>query len=379
MAKGPKFVEDELQAALDAFATAGTKDGAARLINVPVTTLRRRVEEAQRRGLAPNATIAVQPPTEGYRVKGTSTLIDTETGKTKLQWIKTTEDQVRQELAQKAAIEELCKGLQPWQPIKTPRIAEADLLTLYTMTDCHVGMLAWDKETGADWDLVIAERVLTNTLLRMIDAAPASAIGILNQLGDFLHFDSLVPMTPTNHHVLDADSRYQKVVQVAVRILERVIEAMLKKHETVQVYMMEGNHDPAGSVWLRIMFARLFANNPRITIGQSPNPYVAYQHGNTFLGFYHGHLAKKVSLAEIFAAQYRQMWGQCEYCYIHTGHLHNAEETERPGVKLIQHPTLAAPDAYAARYGFLSKRQATAMTYHRETGEYARQIFVPVD
>jgi hypothetical protein len=254
---------------------------------------------------------------------------------------------------------------------------DADLATLYTMTDCHVGMLAWDKETGADWDLDLAERCLVNTLLEMIAAAPASKIGILNQLGDFLHFDSLAPMTPTHGHILDADSRYQKVVMVAVRILRRVIAAMLAKHEEVRVYLIEGNHDPAGSVWLRVMFAHLYEQDPRVTVNLSPNPYVAYKHGKTLIGFHHGHLAKMDSLPLVFATQYAKEWGETEYRYVHVGHKHHVDEKEYPGIKIIQHPTLAAPDAYAARGGWLSKRQATSVTYHRKYGEVARGIFVP--
>lgn len=245
------------------------------------------------------------------------------------------------------------------------------------MTDCHVGMLAWDKETGADWDLDIAERTLTDTLLQMIAAAPASAVGILNQLGDFLHFDSLTPETPAHRHVLDADSRYQKVVMVAVRIIRRVVTAMLEKHASVHMEIKEGNHDPAGSVWMRVMFAALYANEPRVSINMSPNPYSIYVHGKTLLGFYHGHLAKLPNLPQLFAAQFRREWGASSHLYIHTGHKHHVDEKEYPGCNVIQHPTLAAPDAFAARGGWLSKRQATSMTYHKEKGEHARGIFIP--
>jgi hypothetical protein len=141
--------------------------------------------------------------------------------------------------------------------------------------------------------------------------------------------------------------------------------------------MKEGNHDPAASVWLRVMLKQLYEKNVRVEIDTSPNPYTVYEHGKTLLGFYHGHLAKLTSLGELFAAQFRPQWGRCEYVYIHTGHKHHVKEEERSGCKIVQHPTLAAPDAYAARGGWLSKRQATSMTYHRERGEVARGIFIP--
>jgi hypothetical protein len=314
--------------------------------------------------------------TPGHLVSGMSVMTDAQ-DRVRLKWQKIDVPAVERQSLQEAVLAALNERIVPTPPVEAPMYLDADLATLYTMTDCHVGMLAWDKETGADWDLDLAERCLVNTLLEMIAAAPASKVGILNQLGDFLHFDSLAPMTPTHGHVLDADSRYQKVVMVAVRILRRVIAAMLAKHEEVYVYMMEGNHDPAGSVWLRIMFAHLYENEPRVHVNLSPNPYAMYEHGKVMLGFYHGHLAKISDVDRVFSDQFREAWGRCPYVYIHTGHKHHVEEKEKCGAKVIQHPTLAAPDAYASRGGWLSKRQATSMTYHKVRGEVARGIFIP--
>lgn len=313
----------------------------------------------------------------GYYVKGTSTLYDAETGEKKIQWVKTSADEEARFKAQETAFKALSETLKPLEPIKAPNGTDAHLCNLYTLTDCHVGMLAWKRETGEPWDLKIAEDTLTTTFLKMIEAAPAARFGIVNQLGDFLHTDGLLPVTPTSHHVLDTDSRYQKVVEVAVRILRRIVAAALAKHEIVHIYMHEGNHDPSGSIWLRVMFAALYANEPRVTVEQSPLPFVAYRHGKTMLCFHHGHMAKNTSLPLLFAARFPEMWGLTTKRYIHTGHRHHVEEKEHPGVKVVQHPTLSAADAYAARGGWLSERQATSMTYHDIYGEFARGIFVP--
>lgn len=372
---------EDLQQAIDAVHAHGNLAAAARILSIPRSTLRDRVLNAERAGMVAGVQgfvggVQAAAP-EGYMLKGTSTLYDGD-GVIRQQWIKTQPELEKLRLMQEAAWNVLSKTLAPIGKIKGPKITNADLATLYTMTDCHVGMLAWDKEAGEDWDLKIAEDCLCTTFIQMIDAAPASAVGIVNQLGDFLHFDSLRPETPTNHHILDADSRYQKVVEVAVRILRRVIEHALIKHKHVQVFMHEGNHDPAGSVWLRIMFAQLYGDNPRVTVEKSPNPYVAYQHGETLLGFHHGHLSRGLKgLPLLFAAKYPKEWGTTKYRYIHTGHLHHTDEKEHPGIKVIQHPTLAANDAYGARAGFLSLRQATSMTYHKTRGETARGIFIP--
>lgn len=378
--KGVANSPEELQSAVDAFAAHGNKSAGARALGIPMKTFRDRLERAQRLKYEPKVQrlLAAEnaAPPEGYKLKGTSTLYDGD-GVARMQWVKTDASLALLQEMQRAALKGMCAQLPILPRIKGPKTADELLCSLYTITDCHVGMLAWSRETGEPWDLVIAEKCLTETFLRMIEAAPASAVGIVNQLGDFLHFDSMTPMTPTNHHILDADSRYQKVVEVAVRILRRIIEAALAKHPKVQVYMHEGNHDPAGSVWLRVMMAQLYEKNPRVEVCQSPNVYCAYQHGQTMLGFHHGHMVKLTQLPLIFAEQFAETWGHTKFRYIHTGHKHHVEEKEHPGVKVIQHPTLAAPDAYAARGGWLSKRQATSMTYHAERGEVARGIFIP--
>jgi hypothetical protein len=378
---GNHRLSDEIcQQAVDAVTAHGSREAASRILGIPRNTFVARYNSAVRQGFKPTVQrlISIEPAAapEGYKIKGTSTYYNSE-GIASGQWVKTDAKLEELQRIQRAALAVMCEDLKPIKKIATPKQQDADLATLYTLTDCHVGMLAWDKETGADWDLKIAEDCLSQTLMRMIDAAPSSAIGIVNQLGDFLHFDSLQPLTPTNHHVLDADSRFQKMVEVAVRILRRIIEHALTKHQKVHVQLKEGNHDPAGSVWMRVMFSQLYEKNPRVEIDMSPNPYTVYEHGSTLLGFYHGHLAKLTSLGELFSAQFREQWGRCPYVYIHTGHKHHVKEEERSGCKIVQHPTLAAPDAYAARGGWLSKRQATSMTYSKKTGEVARGIFVP--
>lgn len=375
-----QYGKPDLQQAIDVFTAHGSVSAGARALGIHRSTFHSRLNEARRKGLTPQVQrlISAEPAAapEGYRLRGTSTLFG-EDGTAKLQWVKTQADQDAIERMQKAAWTALAATLPPLERIARPRTVNAALANLYTITDAHVGALAWDRETGADWDLTIAERVLTETVIHMIDSAPAAAVGIVNQLGDYLHFDSLQPMTPTHHFVLDADSRYQKVVEVAVRILRRVIERALSKHAQVMVYMHEGNHDPAGSVWLRIMFAQLYGNNPRVAVEKSPNPYVAYQHGLNFIGFHHGHLSKKEKLPLLFAAKYPEMWGATKYRVIHCGHLHNVVEQEHAGINVVQHATLAAPDAYAARSGYLSKRQIVSHTYHKAHGEISRGIFVP--
>lgn len=311
-----------------------------------------------------------------YVKKGVSTLFDAE-GNQVAQWVKTSLDKDKYAVMIRAAAAALSEDIPRIDPVPAPRGTDDDLCNQYTLTDSHVGMLAWKRETGADWDLGIAEDVLFNCFREMMLAAPMARVGIVCQLGDWLHFDSLTSVTPTSGHVLDADSRFPKVVKIAVRILRRVVDLALTRHDRVHVIDAEGNHDPASSVWLRVLFEALYENEPRVTVETSPLPYYVYQHGETMLGFHHGHMSKKERLPLLFAAKFPTIWGSTTKRYIHTGHYHHVDEKEHPGVKVIQHPTLAAPDAYAARGGWLSEREATALTYHKKFGLVARNTVTP--
>ncbi len=305
---------------------------------------------------------------------GTSTLYN-QKGEVVLQWVKEKPDHSKD--AMLAAIDELSGPVRRVKPTLPPKHTDENLCNLYTLTDCHVGMMAWAKESGEDWDLSIAEQTLVSAAAYLISNSPKAQVGFLNQLGDWLHFDSLAAITPTGGHILDADSRYPKVVRVATNILRQIVDLMLKRHEKVVVLMAEGNHDIASSVWLRHLFALLYENEPRVEVIDSELPYYAYQHGSTMLAFHHGHLKKNVQLPLTFAAQFPSMWGNTTKRYCHTGHMHHAEEKEHSGMKLVQHATIAARDAYAARYGFISERQMASITYHAEFGEVARNVVTP--
>lgn len=269
----------------------------------------------------------------------------------------------------RAAADEMARDLPRTAPIIPPMLADDDTCTLYTLTDAHIGALAWHREGGADWDLAIAERTIIGCFEEAIRSAPASGVGILNQLGDLLHYDGMAAVTPTSGHVLDADGRFTKMVEVAVRILRRIVASMLAKHKHVHLILAEGNHDIASSVWLRTMFKALYENEPRITVDDSALPYYAYEFGNVSLFFHHSHLRKFADFGRLIPAQFPEIWGRTKKRYAHTGNLHHERSKDDAGLVIIQHPTLAARDAYAARGMWHALRAMTATTYHRRLGK----------
>jgi hypothetical protein len=340
-------------------------------ISQTVRTLRDRAAKA---GVGPHYLADPIPP--GYKVKGTSTYYGPD-GIPRGQWVKTREDAQAQLEAMQEAVQALCEDVPRLAPVKPPAHSLSTLLNVYTMTDCHIGMMAWRAEGGEDWDLKIAERTLSGCFDAMVRQAPAAQTCVIAQLGDWLHYDSLESITPTGKNLLDSDGRFAKMVEVSVRVLRGLVSAALEKHENVILLCAEGNHDLASSVWLRTMFAALYEKESRVHVIRSECPYYAYQHGETMLVWHHGHLKKPDALPLLAATQFPVIWGNTRKRYGHLGDKHHLDEKEHSGMIVRQHPTLAARDAYASRHGWHALRAATGITYHNVHGEVARNTVYP--
>jgi hypothetical protein len=207
--------------------------------------------------------------------------------------------------------------------------------------------------------------------------APDSGLGVLVLLGDLLHFDGPDPVTPAHRHPLDSAGRQRTMLRVVVRAVRRVVQHLLTKHERVLIVVVEGNHDTAGTPWLQEILQTHYEDDPRVEVSDNDLPYYAFRFGVNFLGFHHGHKRQKQKLPALFAAMFRALWGQTTKGYIHTGHYHELDEKEHPGTKVMQHPTLAAPDSHALRGGWISEREMSAIHYHADFGQVGRDVVTP--
>jgi len=354
---------------------------AASMLNITRGALRDRLKavekNAAKRGYSPENDWS-HPVPDGHKIKGVSTFYD-EDGKPIRQWVKSQTDEERQFEILVERLENATKNLPKFKPTKPPASADQNLLSLLTITDFHLGMYAWEDETGDDWDVEIAQSVFLNSIHDMIQASPKSGTAVLCQLGDFLHWDGILSVTPSSGHILDADTRYGKLVELSMLVMAQAITMMLKKFDKVVVISAEGNHDISGSIWLRKYIKHRFANEPRLEVIDNEFPYYAYLHGETMLAFHHGHKMKLAQLHKLFASEprFREMWGKANYTYIHTGHYHHERVIEDGGAIAEMHPTLSGRDAYAARGGWVSRRGAKIITYDKFDGEVARVTVRP--
>lgn len=356
---------------------------ASQALNVPKSTLQDRVKR-EKNGLpdGPMRTKEASNPSsvvpDGYRIKGTSTMYDAD-GVPRMQWVKTQIDPAVFEAAMVAMREEFSSSLTRARPCMTPPgETDSDLLTTYILTDYHLGMLAWGEEAGADWDIKIAEDMMEKYFRYAAKMSPSSDMAILANIGDFLHFDGMLPVTPTSKHVLDADTRFQKLIRVAIRSMRLAVSILLEKHKHVRILHATGNHDESSAAWLRECFSVFYENDPRVTVDTRPDPYYCFEFGKTSLFFHHGHKRKVGNIETVFAGKFREVYGRTKYSYGHMGHLHSIEAKEGNMMVIEQHRTLAAADAYSSSGGWLSGRSSCAITYSRNYGESTR-VIVPME
>lgn len=398
------FTDEELAQTVGAYkANDSNQRATAQQLGLARSTLQNRLRRAAERGL-----LGTEPVLPGFAIKsisskeadgswvrqgraageifeapethvlGKMTVQRDPDGRVVQDWVRYSPDAQAQAAAMKAAAAGIADTLPRALPVAAPVHAIDTLLNLYVLTDAHLGALAWSEETGSgDWDLAIAERVINDWFAAAVDLAPPSGTAILAQLGDLLHWDGFESVTPTNRHVLDGDSRFDKMVRVAIRLIRKIVARLLAKHAHVHLVMADANHDPASGSWLRGWLAAHYEDEPRITVDDSAGTYYAYQHGDVSLFLHHGHRRKIGDVDSVFAGRYREIYGATKYSFAHLGHLHSDELKTTNLMKVERHETLAAPDAYAANGGWLSGRSAKVITYSSSHGEVARLTLTP--
>lgn len=348
----------------------------------------RNVEKALRR-IRTNAVARGYEPEAGRNspqalpVAGTSTLYrkaedgsDTQV----LRWEKTSASLDAQKEHLREVVEAMAEDIKPIAPTAPPdgkvELSD-DLLNLHVITDTHIGMFANDSEGGESWNSEKAEAFLARWLAVSIWRAPPARRGVLLCLGDILHTDGLMPVTPASGHVLDADLRYGDMVRMAIRTVRRGVEEMLKRYIQVDMVIVGGNHDPGGSIWLRELFILLYADEPRINVLNDQGEYAAIEHGGTALFFHHGHRKTPNKIDVTFTSMFREIYGRATNCYGHVGHRHSKVLIEGDLMSITQHDNIVPTDAYAAQSGYRSTRSAEVITYSKRFGEVGSQRSTP--
>ena len=371
-----KHSDDEVIAALRKH--GGSVRATSVELGVARSSLQQRIKTLAKKGYSPQHDMTHAVP-DGYKVKGVSTLYR-EDGTVAAQWVKSTADEERRKAIIEESFAAMMRDLKPLPPRKENRKDyRDDLLAAYPWGDPHVGMRAWAKECGADWDLAIAQNVHRIVVDDLVSRSQPAEQALLVNLGDLLHYDSMMPMTARSGNMLDADGRYNKMIRVATDVMVQFVESALTSHKRVHVISAIGNHDETGAQWMALLLEQKYAKDRRVTVDTSPSVFNYYRWEQNFIGVHHGHTVKKIdALPGIMATDRPKDWGECANRAWWTGHVHHEAVKEFPGCIVETFGTLATPDAYATAGGWRSRQNAYAIELHATGGEVDRHRSNPL-
>jgi hypothetical protein len=312
---------------------------------------------------------------DGFKVKGVSTYYS-HNGAVVGQWVKSSIDKERMHELMVESIHAMVDDLPRVSPCDSPIDYNAQLMAVYPLGDPHIGMLAWADECGESWDLKIAETVYCTMFDRVVRGTPSCEKAVIVNLGDFFHSDNIEAVTSRSGHHLDQDGRYAKMVQVGVKIIRQMIATALQHHKEVHVINCIGNHDDTGSLFLSILLQHVYQDEPRVHIDSTPAPFHYVRHGKVLVGAHHGHTCKMERLPGVMAADRSKDWGETEFRYWLTGHIHKSSvyKDELGGCSVESFRTLAAKDSFATYGGWRSGRNTQSIVYHKDYGEVDRHI-----
>lgn len=265
------------------------------------------------------------------------------------------------------AIKELIKELPKHKPCYAPGINTIDntLLLEISLFDVHFGMLAWDKETGNDYDIEIAEELYVNTVQKILSRVTSFNIGkIVFPIGnDFFHINNPEGLTPKARNFLDVDSRLPKIYKAGKMAIIKAIDYCLGI-APVNVIWVPGNHDPETSFFLVDAIKEHYSTTDRVDVDDSPKARKYVHWGKCLIGFTHGDEEPYRDLPSIMAGEVKDLWAASEYREWHLGHFHKKKQMtyvtgdsyQGVTVRILQ--SISGIDNWHYRKGYINKYRA---------------------
>jgi predicted DNA-binding protein (UPF0251 family)/uncharacterized ParB-like nuclease family protein len=305
----------------------------------------------------------------GYLVKGKSTLYGPD-GEVKIEWVKTEKEK---ETAQQieAAFRSALDDIKPLPKIKKPTKNTKGSITIYPMGDPHIGMYAWKKEAGEDFDCDIAEQDLVGAMDDLVSRSYPTEQAVIINLGDFFHADGIANQT-TSGTPQDVDTRWPRVLEIGLKIMIRLISRALEKHKKVTVVNAIGNHDAHSSVFLSIALRLAYEKNDRVEVLDTVSGFHYFEFGDCFFGVHHGDKVKREALPGVMAADQPEAWGRTKHRYWFTGHIHHQTRVEVNGCIIESFRTLAGKDSWHYSKGYRSGRDMYSILFDEKYGETDR-------
>lgn len=370
----PGLTDDQMLEALRVYSEYGSISEAARQANLDRGTFKNRLSRAQERfpngpELLADMDSRIAP---GFELRGYSQFTKTINGEPI--WLKTRKAEADYWSAIAAVIDAREPKAINIPPPRNISFDGADIVPWLNIGDAHIGMLAHEVESAANFDLKIAKAEILQAAFDLIDMAPDCDTMVVNDLGDGTHYENMRAVTERSGHELDADGRYYKMIDVYLDVMEAIVEKALHKAKKVHLIINQGNHSEKNDYWAARYFRRTYAKvgDNRLTVLANENPFIGYRMGRTFVLIHHGHKAKPEQLRQVMSSDYHIDWGEATFRYIDGGHIHHFSAKELGGAEWCSFNNLAPLDKHAHDGAWRSKQAMTLVLRSRTYGDLGR-------
>lgn len=362
---------------IDALNAHKSERKAATALGVAKSTLHDAIDRLKKRaakqGYSPEHAMT-RPVPDGYLVKGVSTYYDKD-GKPAGQWVKSTLDHERM----REIMREVCAGMLedlPRVEVKAgPDKWQSDVIPWIQIGDAHLGMLAHAAEIGENFDLKIAEQEMCAAIAILIDELPSCERMVINDLGDFTHYENFSATTEASGHPLDFDTRFPKMIKVYSRVMRFIVEKALEKARFVDVIVNQGNHSRTNDIWMAELLRVAYGHTGRVNVLNNDSVFIAYRMGNTLVMTHHSDKCRPAQLAHVMTNDFRKDYGETEFHYIDVGHVHHGMVMkEHPGIFVESFNHLAALDKWAHDSGYRNRKSITVVLRSKTYGEVGRRV-----
>jgi hypothetical protein len=307
-------------------------------------------------------------------VKGHSTLYGADQ-KPKLQWVKTAIDEQKYLEILKEAAQSFAQEIPPLTVEESPLDYQSDIIPWIQIGDAHLGLLSHKNEVGENFDLKIAESELCKAISILIDELPNCERIVINDLGDFTHYENFTATTEASGHLLDYDSRFTKMIKVYSRVMRFIVEKALTKSKNVDVIINQGNHSRTNDIWMAELLRVAYGHTNRVHVLNNDSVFIAYRMGKTLVMTHHSDKCKPARLADVMVTDFRKDYGETEFHYIDIGHVHHAQVMkEYPSIIVESFNHLAAMDRYAHDNGWRNRKSITVILRSKTYGEIGRRL-----
>lgn len=363
--------------AVQAYEKHGSLTKAAKAIGIDRSSFKKHIVLAEKKaslhGLSPKHDWS-KPVPSTHVARGVSTYYDKDGNKAG-QWVKADLKQEAYNEIVKTAIASFLEEVPKLQVHSAPIDWQKDVIPWIQIGDAHLGMLAHAAEVGENFDLKIAEHELMAAISIMIDELPSCERLVVNDLGDFTHYENMAGVTEASGHALDYDGRFPKMIYVYSRLMRFIVDKCLEKARNVDVIVNQGNHSRTNDIWMAELLRVAYGHTGRVHVLNNDSVFIAYRMGNTLVMTHHSDKCKPSQLAHVMTNDFRNDYGETEFHYIDIGHVHHGMVMkEHPGIFIESFNHLASLDKWAHDSGYRNRKSITIVLRSRKYGEVGRRV-----